>query len=284
MKGVLNLYKPKGITSSDAVVSCRKILGTKAIGHMGTLDPAGEGVLLLGVGKATRLFDYYLKKDKEYEAEFCFGYATDTLDGDGIVIETTDNIPKKEDIIAVLREFEGKQMQIPPQYSAKSIGGVRAYKLARNGGIADLQACEVEIHRVELIKQTAKNTYLMRICCSAGTYIRSVCRDIAKRLNSCATMISIKRTVCGRFSVENAVSMETLEKLKEEALISVEEALEELPKLNLPDDLYVPLCNGIKIKALSEENVSYALYCKGELFGIAENVGGILKIKTYLRD
>ncbi len=284
MKGVLNLYKPKGITSSDAVVACRKILGTKAIGHMGTLDPAGEGVLLIGVGKATRLFEYYLKKDKEYEAEFCFGYATDTLDGDGAVCETTQTIPSKEDMISVLPEFVGKQMQIPPQYSAKSIGGVRAYKLARNGVVADLKACEVEIHNIELVRQTAENTYLMRIRCSAGTYIRSVCRDIAKRLNSCATMVSIKRTKCGRFSAENSVSFKELEKSKESALVSVETALEDLPNVTLSDEFYTPLCNGIKIKASREEKGCYALYCKNELFGIAENIDGNVKIKTYLRD
>ena len=140
MTGVLNLYKPKGITSSAAVVACRKILGTKAIGHMGTLDPMGEGVLLLGVGKATRLFDYYLRKDKVYEAEFAFGYETDTLDIEGTVTSRAAHIPTQEEIAAVLPQCTGRKMQVPPMYSAKSVNGVRAYALARAGKSAELAA------------------------------------------------------------------------------------------------------------------------------------------------
>ena len=283
MKGVLNLYKPKGITSSDAVVACRKILGTKAIGHMGTLDPAGEGVLLLGVGKATRLFDYYLKKDKVYEAEFCFGYETDTLDGMGTEVRSTDSIPLQSDIENVLSEFIGKQMQVPPRYSAKSINGVRAYKLARSGKDAELPSCEIEIFDLQLVKQTADNTYLFRIHCSSGTYIRSLCRDIAYRLKSLATMISIKRTRCGKFTADKAVTPNELGELKEKALITVEEALEDLPKVTLSDDLYKQLTSGIKLAAV-EQNGNYVLYCKNELFGIACNDNGFIKIKTYLRD
>ena len=284
MKGVINLYKPKGITSSAAVVTCRKILGTKAIGHMGTLDPQGEGVLLLGVGKATRLFDFFLKKDKVYEAEFAFGYTTDTLDGDGAVIETTGVIPSRENIEAALSALTGQIKQIPPKYSAKSVGGVRSYKLARAGIETALKACDVEIYSIELIRETSENTYLFKIHCSAGTYIRSICRDLAESLGSLATMVSIKRTRCGNFLIENSVTFEELEKAPKNAIISCENTLSALEKFELAPEYYEPILNGIKICSDVSADRDFALYCKGELFGIACVVDGFIKIKTYLRD
>lgn len=284
MKGIINLYKPRGITSSNAVVECRKILGVKTIGHMGTLDPAGEGVLLLGVGKATRLFDFYLHKDKVYDAEFDFGYETDTLDGDGIIAQKTDNLPNMRDILSVLPDFMGKQLQVPPQYSAKSVGGVRAYKYAREGKEISLPACEIEIFNIELLNQTKANTYMFRIHCSSGTYIRSICRDMAKRLNTLATMVSIKRIRCGNFSSGNSITLDELRQRKESALISVEKAIEQLPSIELPENNYSDLINGIKIKYAKNTQTPFALYCKKELFGIADIINGIIKIKTYLRD
>ena len=282
MKGVLNLYKPRGITSSGAVVACRKILGTREIGHMGTLDPAGEGVLLLGVGKATRLFGHFLHKDKEYEAEFRFGFSTDTLDGDGTVTETTNLIPSESEIRSVLPRFTGKQMQSPPQFSAKSVNGVRAYTLARAGKSVELAPCAVEIYALECLRRTEENTYLFRVHCSSGTYVRSICRDVAAAVGSLATMVSIKRTRCGAFRAENAVTLDLLSERKENALVTVESALADLPQVTLPDAYYTPLCNGIKIPCDREER--FALYCGGELFGIACAECGVLKIKTYLRD
>ncbi len=282
MKGIINFYKPKGITSSDAVVACRKILGTRAIGHMGTLDPMGEGVLLLGVGKATRLFDYFLKKDKVYEAEFAFGYETDTLDSEGKIADKTDSVPDIESIKRVLSAFSGKQMQIPPSYSAKSVNGVRSYKMAREGNSVELAACPIEIYSLRLLRQTAENVYLFEIHCSSGTYIRSICRDLAHKLGTLATMTSIKRTRCGHFTCADAVTADKLEKIKENALITAEEALKPLNTVILPDEYYTPLCNGIKIP--SETEGDFALYCKKELFGIANSEGGYIKIKSYLRD
>ena len=133
MKGVLNLNKEPGMTSASAVARVRRILGERAVGHMGTLDPQGEGVLLIGVGKATRLFDFYLNKDKVYRATFTFGYATDTLDGDGAVIEDGRPIPEEAALRTALTKSVGAVEQMPPAYSAKSVGGVRAYRLARQG-------------------------------------------------------------------------------------------------------------------------------------------------------
>ena len=131
MTGIVNINKPSGISSSQAVGKVRRALGERRIGHMGTLDPMGEGVLLMGVGKCTRLFDLFLGKSKTYEASFKFGLTTDTLDITGRILDETSDIPTMSDIEARLSSFIGRQMQVPPQYSAKSIGGRRAYDLAR---------------------------------------------------------------------------------------------------------------------------------------------------------
>lgn len=284
MKGVLNLYKPKGITSSGAVAFCRKILGTKAVGHMGTLDPAGEGVLLLGVGKATRLFDYYLQKDKVYEAEFSFGFETDTLDGDGTETKRCASIPTQVDLLRTIPRFLGKQEQVPPCYSAKNINGVRSYKLAREGKETMLAACPVEIFDLRLLRQTSENTYLFAIHCSSGTYIRSLCRDMAYAVGSLGTMTAIKRMRCGRFHIQDSVTFDDLKDRLSAALIPVEDAIGDLPVFMLADSYFTSLCNGIKIPAQNDWHMPFALYCRNTLFGIARNENGFIRIGTYLRD
>lgn len=284
MKGVLNFRKRRGMTSSDAVGRVRRILGTRAVGHMGTLDPAGEGVLLLGVGKATRLFDFYLHKDKVYEAEFAFGYTTDTLDGDGIVTERTTCVPDRQMLANVLPKFVGKLSQVPPAYSAKSVGGVRAYTLARKGKSVQLPPCDVEIYALECIEQTAEHTYKVRVHCSSGTYIRSLCRDVAGALGSLATMTSIVRTRCGEFGLEDSVTEERLAEVGETALVSVEDALSALPRYDLRSDVYTRLIGGIKPYAPDAPEGDFVLYCRDELFGIARKRDDILSVTCYLRD
>lgn len=281
MTGMLNINKPKGITCFGVVARVRKILGTRAVGHMGTLDPSGEGVLPIGVGKATRLFDYYLSKDKVYEAQFCFGYETDTLDGDGKITGTTETIPRREEIESILKNFEGAFMQMPPKYSAKNIDGHRAYDLARAGCDFELKTSPITIFSLKMIEQTDKDTYLFCVHCSAGTYIRSLCRDIAYSLGSLATMISIKRTRSGSFCLDNAITLEQLSEKGQNCLVPVKDALCDLPVICLSDEMYTPLNNGIKIPMeLSEKHL---LICKDELFGIAQSIGGILKVTTYLK-
>ena len=244
MTGVINLYKPKGITSSDAVVRTKRILHTRAVGHMGTLDPQGEGVLILGVGKATRLFDYFLGKDKVYEAEFTFGHETDTLDGEGVVIHDGGVVPSIKDISEKIKSFIGRQMQYPPKYSAKKVSGRKAYDMARSGEQFELKPCEIEIFDFEPIDLIGSKL-TVRIHCSSGTYIRSICRDLAHSLDTYAVMTAIKRTRCGNFDISESVA---LDELTEEKLIPVEKALCGLEDLILPDGYYKDICNGRKIK------------------------------------
>ena len=283
MKGILNLYKESGVTSAAVIHKARRILGIRAVGHMGTLDPAGTGVLLAGVGKGARLFDFYLKKDKEYEAEFAFGYTTDTLDGDGAVTDTTGVFPSKNQIIKALPHLTGNLAQIPPAYSAKSIGGVRAYSLARRGETPDLKPAPVRVDSFELLGQTAEHTYRFRIACSAGTYIRSLCRDLAANLGSLACMTAIHRARAGEFTDKTAVRLERLERLKESALIPLEAALAGLPRRDFPETLYQKILNGLKIDTEASEE-PFTVYCRGELFGIGKAPDGKLKIPAFLKD
>lgn len=284
MNGIINVYKPKDCTSQHVVSAVRKFLHTKAVGHMGTLDPQGEGVLPVGVGKATRLFDLLLQKDKIYEAKFKFGYETDTLDKDGNIIEYTEVIPSKDEIIAVLPNFVGKIEQMPPKYSAKNVGGVRAYDLARRGVEFDLKSSVVEIFSLELVEQTDENEYLFRIHCSAGTYIRSLCRDIAYKTGSKATMTAIKRTKSGDFVIDNALSPEEIKLLGEKAIIPVEKVLEKLPRVDFPENLYKKISCGVAFEYDKVTEQPFTVYCKGEFFGLGQINDGMFSIKTYLRE
>ena len=278
MDGLINIDKPSGLTSSKVVQVVRRKLNVKTAGHMGTLDPMGSGILLVGLGKGARLFDYYLKKDKTYISEFEFGYECDTLDNTGMVTARTEQVPALAQINGVLPSFVGKQLQMPPAYSAKSVGGRRAYDLARSGEAVELKPSEIIVHSIKCLKETAKNTYAFEIKCGAGTYIRSLCRDIAYAVGSLASMVSIRRTQCGEFLAENAVP---LDNVTENDVLPLEKVIS-LPRYDADENDYKKLCNGVRISADGAPDGLFVLYCKGELFGIAENDNGI-RIKTYLR-
>lgn len=290
MLGVLNLYKPKGMGSTSAVGKVKHILGTREVGHMGTLDPAGEGVLLLGVGKATRLFDYFLTKDKTYEADFAFGYETNTLDGEGVIVAECDVIPSLTDLQAICPKLLGTFAQMPPKYSAKSVGGFRAYDLARKGIDFELKPAQISVYELECLgpKQDENgingknNVFCFRIHCSSGTYIRSICRDIAYKFNTFATMTAIKRIQCGLFFLKDAIDFDELEKNKQDCLIPCEKALNGITVLELEDKWYKPLLNGMKIP--HEQEGIFLVRCQNELFGIGKTLNGILKITAYLKE
>ena len=186
--GIINVLKPAGITSTAVLNAIKKQLRPNKIGHLGTLDPSGTGVLPVCINKATKLFDYYLKKDKCYRAVFVFGKETDTLDSDGQVINQDDKTITKQQIENILSSFVGKQLQLPPKYSAKKVAGQRAYELARQDKDFELTAKEVEIYDINVITEIAHNAFLFEIKCSSGTYIRSIARDIAKKLDTVAYM------------------------------------------------------------------------------------------------
>ena len=282
MNGLINLYKPPMMSSAQAVAKVRRILGVKTVGHMGTLDPMAEGVLVIGVGKSTRLFDYLIKRKKAYIAKFEFGYQTDTLDALGKTVATTADIPSAEAVLRAMQSMIGAIEQIPPAYSAKHVDGKRAYALAREGQTVELKPATVEVYDAQLVCQPKPNETVFLIECSAGTYIRSLCRDAAAMCGSLATMTYLQRTRSGCFDVNDSISLEALEVRREAAIVPPEDALRDMKRVELPTELYDDLNNGRKIACDIQGDA--LIYCGGELFGIGGAQGGVLKLKTYLKD
>lgn len=281
MNGIINLYKPSGMTSSDAVVKVKKILNERTIGHMGTLDPMGEGVLPLGVGKSARLFNYFLNKDKLYKATFKFGYETDTLDSCGKIIADGGRVPGLEEVKNASKNFIGEILQIPPKYSAKSIDGVKAYKRARQGEEFALKPVKINIYSLRV--QTDKDQIELIVNCSAGTYIRSLGRDLAYSLNTYATMTSITRLKSGNFSIDDCVDFEEIERYGEKTIISPQEVLKDVPRIEVPSEFYDKLNNGVKLPMTPFDD-KRTIFCREEFFGLGSAPQGFLKIETYLKD
>lgn len=248
---------------------------------MGTLDPMAEGVLVLGVGKSARLFDYLSGHGKRYVAKLTFGSETDTLDALGTVTATTNDIPSVDAALHAMQSLVGKIKQIPPEYSAKHVNGTRAYKMARAGEKVTLPAVDVEIFGAELICQPKMNEMVFSVDCSAGTYIRSICRDVGRLCGSLATLTYLQRTRTGMFDVKDSISLDALEIVKGNALMPPDAALD-MPRLDVEEALYDDLRHGrhIDFVGLGE----YKVYCRGEFFGIGHADRGALKLKTYLRD
>lgn len=281
MNGLINLNKPPLISSAQAVSKVKRILGEKTVGHMGTLDPMAEGVLVIGVGKSARLFDYLAGGKKTYIAVFKFGEETDTLDRLGAVVNTTNDVPSVDAVLNAMKSLVGEIDQIPPAYSAKHVNGKRAYDLARSGESVDLAPTHVHIYGAELICQPRMNEMVFQISCSSGTYIRSICRDVAKMCGSLATLNYLQRTASGVFNIENSVTLEALEVRKHTALIPPQDVID-LPRYDVSAEHFDDLLHGRKIQADFIGDVK--VYGDGIFFGIGCCEQNILKIKTYLRD
>lgn len=285
MNGFIIVNKPKDYTSNDVVVMIRGALSRNGykvkVGHLGTLDPNATGVLPICIGKATRLFDYFLKKDKEYVAEFTFGKTTDTLDACGKILFENNKISSFEDFKSALISMTGKYMQIPPKYSAKSINGKKAYDLAREGIEIDLEAKEVEIYSVSEFKEIGQNVFSAKICCSSGTYIRSIAKDLADKMGTLGYMSALCRTRAGTFNIDEAEELNTI--LNTKVTDYVKPILPYLPleRYDLDEKLSFKALNGIKIELSDAPKGLFALLIKNELIGLASCDNG-LKILTRL--
>lgn len=260
--GFVNLSKPAGMTSSDAVCIVRGVLsraigGRQKTGHLGTLDPLATGVLPIALGKATALFDFLAFKTKRYVAEFTFGTATDTLDRGGKTVRDGGRIPSAEEIAAVLARFTGEFMQTPPAYSAKSVNGRRAYSYARSGEAVELAPKLVRVDSFELIGG-GEGVYEFAIECGGGTYIRSLARDIADALGTCAYMSALTRTKSGPFTAENAVTPDEFRLAPEKYVIPAEFALSGLKKVTLGENALKRMLNGIPAAATDIADGEYA--------------------------
>lgn len=281
MMGFVNVLKPTGMSSSDVVCKVKKILKTKKVGHLGTLDPAASGVLPIAVGKATKFFDYFLKKDKEYYAICEFGIETDTLDSFGNITKTENVSITAEQIESVINKFIGKVSQVPPKYSAIKINGKKACDLARSDIDFEIKPREIEIYSVNLIKQIEKNKFLFRVHCSAGTYIRTLFNDIAGELGTVATTPVIIRTKSGRFTSEKAVTLEELEQNPE--CVKVEDIFNDYKIITVNDFVAKKLINGSKVDA--DKNIKekeFLLEYEGRLIGLYEICEGKYSRIVYL--
>ena len=282
MNGFINVLKPVGATASDVVVCLKHVLHEKKIGHLGTLDPGASGVLPVAVGLGTRLFNYLTNKVKYYRAFFTFGKTTDTLDSYGEVTETCDWIPTDEQIKNVLQSFKGELQQIPPAYSAISVGGVRAYKLARSGETVELRPRGVTVYDVKLVRQHSADTFVVDIWCSGGTYIRSLARDIASACGTVGYMSGLIRLKSGCFEIENAYTLDQIRELKEKCLLDIMYPLEDVETLVLDDSLFGDVEHGRKVRV--EPFVGYRkIYCKGVFYGLGKCENGYLNLEYYLK-
>ena len=218
--GVINVYKEKGYTSHDVVAKLRGIVGQKKIGHTGTLDPDAEGVLPVCFGRATRLCDMLTDKDKVYETVMLLGIETDTQDISGSVVKElpTEHLTE-ETVLKAIKRFEGSYAQVPPMYSALKVNGQKLYELAREGKIVERKARQVEIFSVEVLEMNLPRVR-MRVHCSKGTYIRTLCHDIGHALACGACMETLLRTRVERFTIDDAKKLGEIESLKKEGHLS----------------------------------------------------------------
>lgn len=245
LKGILPINKPKDWTSFDVVNKIKHIIGVRGlkIGHLGTLDPMATGVLLVTIGKSTKLFDIMQQKTKTYLATFEFGHETDTLDSTGEQTNKNNVLPSKEQIEAVLPKFIGKIQQIPPKYSAKSVNGTRAYDLARENKDFELKPCNVEIKSLNLIDYS-NNVLTLQIVCGSGTYIRALGRDIAYSIGSFATMTSLVRTNVDEFSIEKCKEIGQIDSENvAQNIVKIDEVLS-LPEINFDENKTAKILNG----------------------------------------
>lgn len=283
MNGFYNIVKPVGISSSHLVVRLKKVLREKCgakikVGHLGTLDPMASGVLGVAVGSATRLFDYFLAKKKVYVATCVLGKETDTLDSAGKVIAEKEYLGVSDDaFLQVLQTFRGKISQVPPSYSAKSIGGVRSYRLAAKGINPDLKPCEITIYDILYLGKTGENIFKIQVSCSGGTYIRSLCRDIGKALGYPAYMGSLDRIENGSMALRDAVSIEKIEEDLTQGFTSLEDFGKKLEKMDFSEDFKKKLDNGVKL-TVSTSSEYLSVYLSGEFYGIGKVADGLLSV------
>ncbi len=246
-KGVIVINKPTDWTSFDVVNKIKRLIGLSRVGHLGTLDPMATGVLLVTIGKATKLFDIMQEKKKTYVATFHFGEETNTLDSTGKITNSNNKIVTRKEIEAILNTFVGEISQIPPKYSAKSVNGVRAYMLARKNEDFVLPAKVVKIYELKIIDFN-DNILTLEITCGSGTYIRALGRDIAYKLNTYATMISLVRTKVGKFDLNQSIDIKSLTKDNIENYILLIDSVLDYNKIELSDINTKKILNGQTIK------------------------------------
>jgi len=271
LDGFLLINKPRGPSSFRIVSRLRRILCIKKIGHAGTLDPLASGLLVIAIGNATRLIQYIPSEPKVYQFGIQFGKQTDTLDSEGCIVCQGGKIPLELQLRKVLENFVGEQMQKPPEFSALKIDGVRAYELARKGKKAPLQSRKINIYSIQLTEYNSQTAQAnLEVCCSGGTYVRALARDIATSLDSCGYATFVYRKGSGIFDISSAIDIDNCDNVKK-YIIPVRKVFGDYPSIEVSLDQNNLIANGRDIKIsqslLSESNMVFA-YKNGMLLAV----------------
>ncbi|WP_311487692.1 tRNA pseudouridine(55) synthase TruB [uncultured Helcococcus sp.] len=291
--GILAINKAKNMTSHDVVAILRKKLGTKKVGHTGTLDPIATGVLPMCIGRATKLSQYVSDLGKAYIADLEFGKETSTYDCEGEVINISDKqIFTKEEINKELNKFKGEISQVPPIYSAIKVDGKKLYEYAREGKKVEIKARKVTIHDIKLLDLNA-NRAKIYVDCSKGTYIRSLIHDLGRNLGTYAFMTDLQRIKVGNLSIEQTIDISDIDKYSKEDLynliIKPEEVLDTLPSFDVDDNIRFRLINGqrvnvkdIKKSEKIQENTLTLVFNNNNFLGLAMKNDNIFKMEKLI--
>ena len=287
MNGIIVIDKPASWTSHDVVGKLRGILKERKIGHGGTLDPMATGVLPVFIGRATRAISFCENAEKEYVAGLRLGVTTDTQDSTGRVLRLRENHVSREELQTVLRSFTGKQLQTPPMYSAVKINGQKMYELARKGIEVERKPREIEIKELELLPENGE-MFMLRVVCSKGTYIRTLCHDIGEKLGCGGVMASLVRTRAGAFEISQAVCLEQVEKDMQQKeihrfLLPVDSLFSHFPTLVLDAEKEKKCRNGNDFPVYGREEGKYRVYGEDGSFlmlGALEN-GRMKTVKSF---
>jgi len=284
--GIINVYKEAGFTSHDVVAKLRGISKQKKIGHTGTLDPDAVGVLPVCLGSGTKVCDMLTDRTKEYVARLQLGLVTDTQDTSGKILEEREVTVNRDEVLAAIASFVGEQEQIPPMYSALKINGKKLYELAREGKEVERKARPVTVYEIEVLKE-AHPEYEIKVVCSKGTYIRTLCHDIGQKLGCGGVMAHLTRTGVGEFRIEETYTLTQLQALADEgrleqAVVPVEKLFENLPALKVRPEGEKPLQNGNQLKQREVFGGRQPLqFSDGEQFRIYNGEGVFCGIYQY---
>ena len=283
--GIIIIDKPSGWTSMDVCAKLRGIFREKRIGHAGTLDPMATGVLPVFIGRATRAVEFAAEGEKEYVAGLKLGVVTNTQDTSGEVLEEHPVDLTRAELEAVLDQFRGDIQQIPPMYSAIKINGKKLYELARKGREVERQPRSITIHALAVEEQLSDTEFVLRVRCSKGTYVRTLCHDIGQALDCGGTMSSLRRTMAAGFDLSQAVTLEQVQQAEDPAalLLSVDAYFGGRPALTLPEDLARKVRNGMTVVYPQASPGQYRVYDPdGAFLALSEAKGGKLTtIKSF---
>jgi len=283
MNGIVIIDKPQGWTSQDVTARLRRVFNTRRIGHGGTLDPMATGVLPVFVGRATRGVEFFEHAEKTYETVLRLGMTTDTEDVTGTVLTESPVCVTPEQVEAVLRQFRGEIMQIPPMYSALKVGGQKLCDLARKGKEVERQPRPITIHELTLL-EAGENTLRLRVRCSKGTYIRTLCKDIGQALGCGGCMQALRRTTAGEYTIEESVPLQTLleEQNPENYLRTVDTMFRNHPAVTLTPNQEKRCRNGNSFTMKLEEGTYRAYSQTGEFLMLAKVEDGVMvTVKSF---